>query len=121
MNAVKFTPSGHIRFGVNLRNDYSLEFFVEDTGIGIPQDHIKTIFDRFTQVDTESKRIFGGTGLGLTISKMIIEMMGGEIYVRSKPGEGSKFIFTLPYSPAVELKNTKIQKEKNKPKVTKYS
>jgi len=115
MNAVKFTPSGHIRFGVNLRNDYSLEFFVEDTGIGIPQDHIKTIFDRFTQVDTESKRIFGGTGLGLTISKMIIEMMGGEIYVRSKPGEGSKFIFTLPYSPAVELKNTKIQKEKNKP------
>lgn len=102
MNAVKFTSRGMIKTNLKLRNDYSLEFSVEDTGIGIAPENLKMIFERFRQVDGDSRRSFGGTGLGLAISKMIVELMGGNIYVKSEPGHGSKFIFTVPYRPAFE-------------------
>ncbi len=105
MNAVKFTSTGMIKVGLKLRNDYSLEFSVEDTGIGIAPENVKMIFERFRQVDGDSRRSFGGTGLGLAISKMIVELMGGNIYVKSEPGRGSKFIFTVPYRPAFEKEN----------------
>ncbi len=100
INAVKFTPKGTIKMGLKPGNDYNLEFFVEDTGIGISPENMKMIFERFRQVDSDSRRSFGGTGLGLAISKMIVELMGGDVYVRSEPGRGSKFIFTIPYRPA---------------------
>lgn len=113
MNAVKFTSKGVIKTGLKLRNDYTLEFSVEDTGIGIAPENVKMIFERFRQVDGDSRRSFGGTGLGLAISKMIVELMGGNIYVKSEPGHGSKFIFTVPYRPAFE-KETVAEKPPEK-------
>jgi len=113
MNAVKFTANGMIKVGLKLRNDYSLEFSVEDTGIGIAPENVKMIFERFRQVDGDSRRSFGGTGLGLAISKMIVELMGGNIYVKSEAGHGSKFIFTVPYRPAFE-KETAAEKPPEK-------
>ncbi len=113
MNAVKFTSKGMIKVGLKLRNDYSLEFSVEDTGIGIAPENVKMIFERFRQVDGDSRRSFGGTGLGLAISKMIVELMGGNIYVKSEPEHGSKFIFTVPYRPAFE-KETLVEKPPEK-------
>ena len=97
-NAVKFTEKGYIRFGYRLvAKRTKLLFFVEDTGIGIQPAKQKIIFERFEQALGEETRIvFEGTGLGLAISKNLVEMMGGQIGVRSKAGEGSTFYFTLP-------------------------
>jgi len=77
-----------------------LEFFIRDTGEGIQKDNLEIIFDRFMQEDISSTRIFGGTGLGLTISKAIINILGGKISVKSEPGEGTVFYFTIPYNRA---------------------
>jgi len=70
---------------------------VKDTGIGIPKDRQKAIFDRFIQADIADKHAFQGSGLGLSISKAYVEMLGGEIWVESEEGKGSSFYFTLPY------------------------
>lgn len=77
------------------RNDAALLFEVEDTGIGIPKEKLNSIFESFTQAHSSDSRRFGGTGLGLTISKQLIELMGGELKVESEPGSGSTFSFTL--------------------------
>ncbi len=77
------------------RNDAALLFKVEDTGIGIPKEKLNSIFESFTQAHSSDSRRFGGTGLGLTISKQLIELMGGELKVESEPGSGSTFSFTL--------------------------
>ena len=95
-NAVKFTTSGSIDFGYELKNEF-LEFFVSDTGIGIPAEHQTKIFNRFYQVDGAISRQFGGTGLGLSICKAYIGLLGGEIWLVSHPGKGSSFRFTIPY------------------------
>jgi len=95
-NAVKFTEKGYIKFGYNLKAGM-LEFFVKDTGIGIPSDMHDKIFERFRQVETNVSRRYGGTGLGLSISKAYADLLGGEIRVDSEPGIGSVFCFTLPY------------------------
>jgi PAS domain S-box-containing protein len=96
-NATKFTKEGQIDFGYKLK-DGLLEFFVKDTGIGIPPEHHKKIFERFFQVDNLISRKFGGTGLGLSICKAYVELLGGKIWVISRPGEGTDFRFTIPYS-----------------------
>ncbi len=100
-NAEKFTLEGQIGINVRLasRKDgiMNVEFVVYDSGIGIPSDKIELIFQSFRQVDGDIKRKFGGTGLGLAITKQLIELQGGSIQVESKLGEGSRFIFTLPY------------------------
>ena len=98
-NAVKFTDKGYIRFGYNMNEKGDeLYFFVEDSGIGIPESKRKDIFERFKQAhDVNAQILYGGTGLGLTISKNIVEMMGGHIGVESVEGFGSTFYFTLPY------------------------
>ena len=100
-NAIKFTEKGYIRFGYNLSEDRNkLYFFVEDTGIGIPESKHNCIFERFRQAHDDNKRIiYGGTGIGLSISKSIVEIMGGEIGVESEEGVGSTFYFMLPYFP----------------------
>lgn len=95
-NATKFTSEGSVSFGYALKNG-NLEFFVKDTGIGIPKEHHKKIFERFFQVDNVISRKFGGTGLGLSICKAYVELLGGKIWVTSEPGQGTDFRFTLPY------------------------
>lgn len=98
-NAIKFTNSGTVEFGYtqNAQDKY-IEFFVRDTGIGIPVEKVDIIFERFRQIEEGSTRKYGGTGIGLFISKHIVEMLGGKIWVESKVGEGSTFYFTLPYA-----------------------
>ncbi|MGZ8474572.1 MAG: ATP-binding protein, partial [Candidatus Deferrimicrobiaceae bacterium] len=97
-NAVKFTERGEVvvRASLDSRDDDSVtvRFSVRDTGIGIPRGALEKIFNSFTQADGSTTRKFGGTGLGLTISRQLVEMMGGTIRVESEPGRGSDFIFT---------------------------
>lgn len=94
-NAVKFTQSGEIEFGVIPVGD-NYQFFVKDSGIGIPEDKLDVIFQRFRQADDSHTRLFGGTGLGLAITKNLTQLLGGAIWVESVPGKGSAFYFTLP-------------------------
>jgi PAS domain S-box-containing protein len=100
-NSIKFTEVGEIevtvkRLGIPSKISVTLEFCVRDTGIGIPVDKFKTIFDSFSQADTSTTRKYGGTGLGLTISAKLIELMGGKIELESEVGKGSAFHFSLP-------------------------
>ena len=94
-NAIKFTTEGSVEFGYVPREN-ALEFYVTDSGIGIPTDKQDSIFDRFVQADISFNRPYEGSGLGLSISKAYIEMMGGTIDVESKENEGSTFRFNLP-------------------------
>ncbi len=94
-NSIKYCDKGSIEFGYKQKGS-TLEFFVHDTGIGIPIDRQQAIFERFIQADISDKRAFQGAGLGLAISKAYIEMLGGKIWVKSEPGKGSTFYFTLP-------------------------
>ena len=101
-NAIKFTRVGSVSIdgGFDIINDnrYNIIFDVTDTGIGMTQAHIDTIFDEFSQADGSITRQFGGTGLGLTICKNLIELMGGDVKVYSRQGEGSTFTLTIPMS-----------------------
>ncbi|MCU4675668.1 response regulator [Catenovulum sp. 2E275] len=98
-NAVKFTDFGHVSIRVNaseLQNDeYKLEFAIVDTGIGMTKDQVDKLFTSFTQADESITRKYGGTGLGLAISKELIQLLGGDIWVNSKPGVGSAFHFYI--------------------------
>lgn len=98
-NAIKFTQQGEVYVAVKVTQERAkqlgLRFEVTDTGIGIPADRLDAIFESFTQADGTSTRTFGGTGLGLTISKQLVELMGGKIGVTSAPGGGSTFWFEL--------------------------
>jgi signal transduction histidine kinase len=107
-NAVKFTSSGGVAVSVQREfNDgehMMLRFTVTDTGIGIPQERQKEIFSSFTQADNSMTRKYGGTGLGLTISHRLAEMLGGRIWVESEPGKGSSFHFTALFGIARECR-----------------
>ncbi|MFY0606778.1 MAG: PAS domain S-box protein [Cyclobacteriaceae bacterium] len=98
-NATKFTESGSIKVEgsiVSRHEDYNVfEFCVSDTGIGIPQDKLKTVFDKFQQADNETKLKYGGTGLGLNIVKQLVNRYGGDIWAESKMGEGTNIYFSL--------------------------
>jgi CheY-like chemotaxis protein/nitrogen-specific signal transduction histidine kinase len=99
-NALKFTPEGgkvSLKIKIDEKNSKMIEFKVIDTGIGISADSLHLLFQRFTQVDSSTTRLFGGTGLGLTISKSIVECMQGHIQVNSEQGVGSTFIFSIPF------------------------
>ena len=95
-NALKFTSSGSIEFGYSVLDENWVEFFVKDTGIGITEEDVDVIFDRYAQVSSSRSINATGTGLGLTISKNLVELLGGKIWVKSKIGEGSTFFFTHP-------------------------
>jgi signal transduction histidine kinase len=98
-NAVKFTDQGYVRVsaaGVRNGEAWRLEFSVEDSGIGIPPDRMDRLFKSFSQVDASTTRRYGGTGLGLAISARLVEAMGGRIEVRSEPGRGARFGFSVP-------------------------
>ncbi len=94
-NAVKFTEQGSIKYGYQME-EHGIQFFVEDTGIGLSEDKIGVVFDLFRKVEGDRFKLYEGTGLGLTISGMLVNMMGGKIDVDSKPGFGSRFYFTIP-------------------------
>jgi PAS domain S-box-containing protein len=95
-NAIKFTLKGQINFGYELKDSF-IEFFVSDTGIGIPVELHSKIFENFYQVEKSLDRQFEGTGLGLPICKAFVEHLGGKIWLQSEPGNGSTFYFTLPF------------------------
>lgn len=99
-NAIKFTPEGRITLGYVLEPEHRIHFYVEDTGIGIPAEKHAEVFERFRQLDGSYAREYSGTGLGLAISKGLVELMKGKIGLRSEPGQGSRFFFTIPYIPA---------------------
>ena len=98
---MKFTNSGRITLTCELKNE-SLQFIIEDTGIGIPTELQNVVFERFRQVETSYSKKYGGTGLGLSITKAYVEKMGGEIWVVSELGKGSTFCFRLPYKPGID-------------------
>ena len=116
-NALKFTSKGTVKLEVKakkIRNDFhTIEFSVTDSGIGINKDKVDQIFEQFTQADVKTTRKYGGTGLGLTISRKLVEIMGGELKVKSKYNQGSRFYFevTMPvhYS---QKKLKKVDQEK---------
>jgi len=101
-NAIKFTQQGSIEFGYQLKAA-ELEFFVRDTGLGVPEDQIDFIFERFRQGNETLSKEYEGSGLGLSISKAYIELLGGRIWVESEVDKGSTFYFTLPYNGETEL------------------
>ena len=108
-NAVKFTTHGQITLEVNCleipidhTTPFLLEFSIQDTGVGIPKKRLHSIFESFTQADSTTTRRFGGTGLGLTISKRLCEMMGGQIHVDSQEKVGTTFYFTLPVTEVID-------------------
>ena len=101
-NALKFTHTGSIEFGYDCvakqdgQAPSMLQFYVKDTGIGIPKEKQETIFERFIQANMTNSRSYEGAGLGLTISRTYVEMLGGKLWVESQEGKGSQFYFTLP-------------------------
>jgi len=105
-NALKFTESGHITIssGINeeSEDEVVVEITVSDTGIGIEQDRLRTVFEPFVQADATISRKYGGTGLGLAICKNMIEMQHGELTVKSEPGKGSAFAIRIPYYLSIE-------------------
>jgi signal transduction histidine kinase len=107
-NALKYTHAGTIEFGYNIKTNNGpavLEFFVKDTGIGIPKDRQHAIFNRFVQADIADTKALQGAGLGLSISKAYVEMLGGTIWLESEENAGSIFWFTLPYHTEMKEKN----------------
>ncbi|MBI9037410.1 MAG: PAS domain S-box protein [Bacteroidales bacterium] len=106
-NAIKYSNKGNIEFGYNLKKDsvpVEMEFYVKDTGIGIPENRQQAVFDRFVQADIEDKKAMEGAGLGLSICKAYVEMLGGKIWLESKERTGSQFYFTIPYTPKTNEK-----------------
>lgn len=109
-NALKFTEEGEVTVSVKLLEEtddhYSLKFSVKDTGIGIPEDKLMSIFERFKQAEESTTRRFGGTGLGLNIVKQLVELHGAEIRVKSKQNRGSEFFFVFNYRKAKDTETT---------------
>ncbi|OFY41668.1 MAG: hypothetical protein A2X18_10070 [Bacteroidetes bacterium GWF2_40_14] len=93
-NAIKFTTEGSVQFGYKIDGGQMI-FFVQDTGIGIAKENLEKVFSRFYQVESGNQRIFEGTGLGLSIVKEYVNILGGDIWVESEPGVGTKFYFTI--------------------------
>ena len=99
-NSIKFTQHGSVKVSVKPMNSGCIEFLIEDTGIGMSTEQLEAVFDPFTQADASMSRRFGGTGLGTTISKQLVELMGGSISAKSELNTGSQFRFVLPLAQA---------------------
>jgi len=115
-NAIKFTSKGCIWYGCRVTDSF-FEFWVKDEGVGIPKDRIKSIFDRFVQADIRDEKVYEGAGLGLTISKAFVGMLGGQIWVQSQENKGSQFYFTLPLKADFESKKGQDTQDIFVPKV----
>ncbi len=106
-NAIKYTDAGSIEVGYEPKGKM-IEFFVKDTGIGIPKERLEAIFERFIQADIENRHAYQGAGLGLSIAKAYVELLGGAIWVKSVEGKGSTFYFSIPMNQLVEETPIKI-------------
>lgn len=109
-NAIKFTRQGSIAFGYKIRDEKYIEFFVRDTGVGLTRSELELIFERFKRSGNPEKENIAGTGLGLAISRNLVQLLGGEMWVDSKPSKGSVFSFTIPY-----LKSASVNTESTTP------
>jgi PAS domain S-box-containing protein len=116
-NAIKYTQTGSIHLGYKVK-DSSLEFFVKDSGIGIPKEKHDAVFERFVQADLSITKPYEGSGLGLAISKAFAEMIGGKVRLESEPGKGSIFYLRLPLNNTETISTTKTYKN-DQPKQTK--
>jgi signal transduction histidine kinase len=114
-NSLKFTSQGYIEFGYYLTENQQLKIYVKDTGIGIDPKKHQLIFERFSQAEKELSKKSGGLGLGLSIAKENVELLGGTIEVSSEEFVGTEFIITLPYNPVTII----VQETSNKPAVDK--
>lgn len=120
-NALKFTDTGAVSLDIRIVEEtnsyYKTHFVVSDTGIGIPEEKQQKIFELFTQADGSTGRKYGGTGLGLNIAQKIITLMGGELQVRSEPGRGADFFFTVPLMKAehATVRESKVLKPEADP------
>ena len=115
-NAIKFTEKGSIQYGYTIREN-ELEFFVKDTGIGIGKESLKSVFEHFVKEDRGPLKLTEGSGLGLSISKGLVELLGGKIRVESEKGKGSGFFFTIPVEKEFEnhiLSPTAGKQKRNK-------
>ena len=95
-NSIKYTEKGFVKIGCKVINK-NIRIIIEDSGIGIPENKLSVIFDKFIQLDYSATRKYGGTGIGLSIYQMLCKIMGGEIWVESELGKGSIFFVDLPY------------------------
>lgn len=113
-NAIKFTEKGGVYVSCIIdkedEHQVDINFSIKDTGIGIPKEKAESVFERFTQADTNITRKYGGTGLGLAITKQLVEMQGGSILLKSGEGSGVEFIFTLPYTKS-SVQHTTLNKD----------
>jgi len=110
-NAIKFTFDGFVEFGYKIENGKTIKFYVSDTGIGIPEEKLSIIFDKFRQVEEGMTRRYGGLGIGLSTCNNYVEMFGGEMNVESIYGVGSNFSFTIPMRQSfIEMPNKYIKK-----------
>jgi CheY-like chemotaxis protein len=117
-NALKFTEEGTVDFGYTIKHEgvnSLIEFFVHDTGIGIPPEMHEVIFERFRQVDDTNTRRYGGTGLGLTITKNLVKLLGGNIRIGSERGKGTSFYITFPLEKPPAEKEVLAPKAKDVP------
>jgi len=116
-NALKFTNEGHINITTGIREhgeQVMVEITIQDTGIGIGKDQLRTIFEPFEQADATISRKYGGTGLGLTISKNMCEMQGGDLLVHSEEGKGSAFTIRVPYHISIEaMQDNEVSQEED--------
>ncbi|HEX5485697.1 MAG TPA: ATP-binding protein, partial [Limnobacter sp.] len=118
-NALKFTEKGHIQVKVEpIEDGRQLRFMVKDTGIGMTPEQCAQLFKPFSQVDDSSSRRYGGTGLGLSICKSLVELMGGKIWVESRPGSGTAFIFTIDNVEPEYQQNNVLASIQDSPSIT---
>ncbi|RME51485.1 MAG: GAF domain-containing protein [Caldilineae bacterium] len=101
-NAIKFTDEGSVTMGAERHSDKFLHIYVQDTGIGIPQDKFDLVFEHFRQIDSRNNRKYQGTGMGLAIARQLVQLHGGEMWLESEVGKGSTFHFTIPVAGAAE-------------------
>jgi CheY-like chemotaxis protein len=118
-NAIKFTKKGSVEIGYREHDNKNILFYIKDSGIGLPPNKVEVIFERFRQAEESSTKEYGGTGLGLTISKKLVELLGGTIWVESVVNEGSVFYFTLPNVPVA--RNVVVRMPKKKQEVFDWS
>ena len=109
-NAIKFTESGFVKYGVFVHEQGYLTFFVEDSGIGIPESVGNSVFERFIKIETSLTKFYDGLGLGLSICYQLVNAMGGSIWYESKLNKGTKFFFTIPYVESQEISKSELLK-----------